>query len=54
MSLDGEPEEAAYTYEELNDYTKAELLEIAEAKGITGLSNNNLKDEIINAILGAE
>ena len=57
MMLNDESEdgtEAAYTYEELSGYTKAELLEIAEAKGITGLSMNNLKDEIINAILEAE
>ena len=43
----------AYTYDELNNYTKAELLEIAAEYGIEGLSMNNLKDEIINAILGA-
>ena len=49
-----ETEEAAYTYEELSGYTKAELLVIADENGITGLSMSNLKDEIINAILGAE
>ena len=42
-----------YTYESLNEYTKAELLEIASAKGVEGLSMNNLKDEIIYAILEA-
>ena len=45
---------AAYTYDELSAYTKAELLIIAEENGIEGLSMNNLKDEIIYAILGAE
>ncbi len=42
-----------YTYESLNEYTKAELLEIVAAKGVDGLSMNNLKDEIIYAILEA-
>lgn len=42
-----------YTYEGLSEYTKAELLEIATAKGVKGLSMNNLKDEIIYAILEA-
>ena len=42
---------AAYTYEELSAYTKAELLEIALEKGISGLSMSNSKDEIINGIL---
>ena len=51
MSLD---REVAYTYEELSAYTKTELLEIAESNGITGLSMNNLKEDIINAILGVE
>ncbi len=46
--------EVAYTYEELSGYTKAELLVIAEENGIVDLSMNNLKDEIINAILGTE
>lgn len=42
-----------YTYDELAALTKAELLVIAEEKGLTELSMNNLKDEIIYAILGA-
>ena len=42
-----------YTYESLSRYTKAELLEIASVNGVEGLSMNNLKDEIINAILEA-
>lgn len=44
-------ESEAYTYEELSQHTKAELLVIAEEMGVTGLSNSNLKDEIITAIL---
>ncbi|MBO5060237.1 MAG: hypothetical protein J6C82_04920 [Clostridia bacterium] len=46
--------QTAYTYEELDAYTKTELLEIAAGMGIEGLSMSNLKDEIISAILGAE
>lgn len=52
MNDPSEPAETAYTYETLNAYTKAELLEIAAEKGIENLSMNNLKDEIIYAILG--
>ena len=33
--------------------TKAELIEIAENEGITGVTMNNLKEDIIQAILGA-
>lgn len=47
------PTETAYTYDSLNELTKAELLVVAEENGIESLSMNNLKDEIINAILGA-
>lgn len=47
------PTEAAYDYDSLSELTKAELLIIAEENGIEGLSMNNLKDEIINAIIGA-
>ena len=54
MSLGSGQEEAAYTYDELNGYTKAELLEIAAAEGVTGITMNNLQDEIISAVLGAE
>jgi hypothetical protein len=46
-------EAETYTYESLSEYTKAELLEIAAAEGVEGLSMNNLKDEIIYAILEA-
>lgn len=55
MLADTPPDSGAeeYTYESLSEYTKAELLEIAAAKGVEGLSMNNLKDEIINAILEA-
>lgn len=53
LSDEGEAD-TAYTYEELSAYTKAELLVIAEEKGIEGVSSSNLKDEIITAILEAE
>lgn len=46
-------ENDGYTYNELAALTKAELLVIAEEKGIEGLSMNNLKEEIIEGILGA-
>lgn len=46
-------DEPAYTYESLSAHTKAELLEIAGELGVTGVSSSNLKDEIIEAILGA-
>ena len=49
----GESEHPAYTYESLSAYTKAELLEIAAELGVTGVSSANLKDEIIQTILGA-
>ena len=54
MTLRDETAETVYTYDELSALTKAELLEIAEENGITGVSMNNLKEEIIQAILGAE
>lgn len=49
----GDEEAGGYTYEELSALTKTELLEIAENEGITGVSINNLKEDIIQAILGA-
>ena len=54
MLADTPADEEAYTYESLSDYTKAELLVIAEELGVEGLSMNNTKDDIINTILGAE
>lgn len=47
-------DEEAYTYEELNAMTKAELLEIAAKYGVEDVSMNNLKDDIINSILEAQ
>lgn len=41
----------SYTESELNALTKAELLVIADELGIEGLSMNNLKADIISAIL---
>jgi hypothetical protein len=40
-----------YTEGELNAMTKAELLALAEELGLDGLSMNNLKAEIVSAIL---
>ena len=40
-----------YTESELNAKTKTELLAIASELGIEGLSMNNLKADIISAIL---
>ena len=54
MTLRDETAEAVYTYDELSALTKAELLVIAEENGITDVSLNNLKEEIIRAILGTE
>lgn len=39
------------TYDMLTGHTKAVLLELAELKGVEGLSMSNLKDDIINTIL---
>ena len=40
-----------YSEEELSALTKAELLSLADELGVTGVSNSNLKADIINAIL---
>ena len=53
MMVGDETNEAVYTYDELSALTKAELLVIAEEKGITTVTTSNLKEEIIQAILGA-
>lgn len=53
MTLSEGTDEKAYTCEELSALTKAELLVIAEENGVTDVSMNNLKEEIIQAILGA-
>lgn len=53
MTLRDETVGTVYIYDELSALTKAELLVIAEENGITDVSMNNLKEEIIQAILGA-
>ena len=54
MMVSDETDDIVYTYDELSALTKAELIIIAEEKGITAVTINNLKEEIIQAILGAE
>lgn len=44
-------DDGEYSEEELNSLTKAELLVLANELGVTGVSNSNLKADIINAIL---
>lgn len=55
LSVEEEPSSSSeYTYDELAALTKAELLVIAEEKGLTDLSMSDLKETIINTILQAE
>lgn len=55
LSAEEEPSSSSeYTYDELAALTKAELLVIAEDKGLTDLSMSDLKETIINTILQAE
>lgn len=51
MSLRDSNNDGDYSEEELNALTKAELLALADELGVTGVSNSNLKADIINAIL---
>lgn len=44
-------DETVYTESQLNAMTKAELLSLCTERGITGVSDSNLKAEIIAAIL---
>ena len=39
------------TYDELNAYTKAVLLEVASIRGVENLSMSNLKEDIIQALI---
>lgn len=43
-----------YTQEQLEEMTKAELLEICAELGIESVSNSNTKAEIVEAILVAQ
>lgn len=43
-----------YSEEELTALTKAQLLELAETLGVTGVSSSNTKAQIIAAILAAQ
>lgn len=46
--------ETVYTESQLNAMTKAELLGLCSERGITGLSDSNLKADIIAAILAEQ
>lgn len=46
--------ETVYTESQLNAMTKAELLSLCSERGITGMSDSNLKADIIAAILAAQ
>lgn len=51
MSLADSDNDGTYSEGELNALTKAELLALADELGIEGLSMNNLKADIVSAIL---
>ena len=51
MSLADSDNDGTYSEGELNALTKAELLALANELGIEGLSMNNLKADIVSAIL---
>lgn len=51
MSLADSDNDGTYSEGELNALTKAELLVLANELGIEGLSMNNLKADIVSAIL---
>ena len=51
MSLADSDNDGTYSEDELNALTKAELLVLADELGIEGVSMNNLKADIVSAIL---
>lgn len=51
MALADDNEDGSYSEEELNALTKAQLLTLASELGVEGVSSNNLKADIITAIL---
>lgn len=51
MALADSDNDGTYTEDELNAMTKAQLLVLADELGVEGVSNANLKAEIVSAIL---
>ena len=51
MSLADSDANGEYSEAELTALTKAQLLSLAQELGIEGISNSNLKADIISAIL---
>jgi hypothetical protein len=51
MALADSDNDGTYNESELNALTKAELLALASELGVEGVSNSNLKAEIVSAIL---
>ena len=51
MALADLDEDGSYSEEELNALTKAQLLALAKELGVEGVSSNNLKADIVSAIM---
>jgi len=51
MALSADNSDETYSEGELNAMTKAELLALAEDLGVEGLTMNNLKADIVTAIM---